>query len=285
MSKKITKSVGKKQANRPNDVKTIQQLLGQHISHGTLALQNVDAPSKRGVLDKRTKRAIDAFQLRMFIRPDGVITPKGATLAALNKSPVLPNFGAVASIAMSGITSGPPSTRGMASIPSNLWTFALQKLLSQMNNSLIAKPEIVTLVDFRLAKTKRRMWVVDLGTRTILFNSVVSHGKGSGSGLIPTSFGNLKGSNKSSIGCYAALYTRLAKAGSKGKNKTRIALVIEGLEKSNNAARARGIIFHGAHYVSSTRAGNSHGCFATEQAVNDRVIDVIKSGSFVYAHV
>lgn len=39
---KILKSVGKKQNNEKNDVEIIQSLLNTHISHGKLAMQNID---------------------------------------------------------------------------------------------------------------------------------------------------------------------------------------------------------------------------------------------------
>jgi len=273
---KILKSVGKKQNNEKNDVEIIQSLLNTHISHGKLAMQNIDALTEDGRYGNNTNKAINAFQLRIFVRPDGIISPTGPTLVELNKAPTFPDFGAVHAITLLGLHKGPPKTSGMNSIPSDLWSTALTKLASQSNNSLIDKPEIVTLIDFRLPKTKRRLWVVDLKRNVIEFNVVVSHG--SGSRLKKTRrkddprFGNKKGSNKSSLGCYATLYTRKAKAGSKNKSRSRIALVVEGLEETNSAARRRGILFHGAHYVSSTRAGNSQGCFATEQTVNDKLV-------------
>ncbi len=285
---KIFRSVGEKQDNKKNDVEIIQSLLNTHISNGKLAMQNIDLLKEDGSYGKNTKKAINAFQLRMFVRPDGIISPTGPTLVELNKTPSFPDFGAVQAITLLGLHKGPPKTSGMDSIPSDLWNTALTKLTSQSNNSLIDKPEIATLIDFRLPKTKRRMWIVDLKRHVIEFNVVVSHG--SGSRLKKTRrkddprFGNKKGSNKSSLGCYATFYTRNAKAGSKNKSKSRIALVVEGLEETNKAARRRGILFHGAHYVSATRAGNSQGCFATEQSVNDKLVPFIKAGSFVYAY-
>jgi len=61
-------------------------------------------------------------------------------------------------------------------------------------------------------------------------------------------------------------------------------LRIEGLSRTNNAARRRGIVFHGATYISRGRVGRSHGCFATDPAVNAKIIRKIKNGTFVYAY-
>ena len=65
--------------------------------------------------------------------------------------------------------------------------------------------------------------------------------------------------------------------------------MIEGLDPTNDNARRRKIIFHGAWYISKSRirkgkVGRSHGCFATEQSVNDTLIPTISDGTFVYAY-
>ena len=63
--------------------------------------------------------------------------------------------------------------------------------------------DIVTIIDFSMSSTKKRLWVIDLSTNTILFNSLVSHGMKSG-GEFATSFSNSQNSNKSSLGFYVS---------------------------------------------------------------------------------
>jgi len=40
----------------------------------------------------------------------------------------------------------------------------------------IVEKDILTVIDFSMSSTKKRLWVIDLASNTILFNTVVSHG-------------------------------------------------------------------------------------------------------------
>ncbi|MFW5822897.1 MAG: murein L,D-transpeptidase catalytic domain-containing protein, partial [Tangfeifania sp.] len=42
------------------------------------------------------------------------------------------------------------------------------------------KKDILTVVDFSLPSTEKRLWVIDLSTNKVLFNDWVAHGKNSG---------------------------------------------------------------------------------------------------------
>jgi len=286
MVMEISKSVGKGKSNKNSDVLIIQELLNEHIASGILTFQNIPLLDPEGSFGNKTRSAIKEFQMRLFMRPDGVVSPSGRTLKELNKAPVLPDIDAVSKVVADGIENGPPSDSNMNPISVDMWNSAMETLSFLRNNSLLAKPEILTLIDFRKSRKERRMWVVNMADNSIRFNTLVSHGEGSGKTDIPKSFSNNRGSHESSLGGYATLFIRQSKAGSKGKTKSRPALVVEGLEESiNDAARERAILFHGAHYVTDERAGSSFGCFATEQDINDELIEFIKSGSFVYAHV
>jgi hypothetical protein len=61
-------------------------------------------------------------------------------------------------------------------------------------------------------------------------------------------------------------------------------MVLDGLDSSNDNARARGIRMHGAHYVTDTSAGRSHGCICCKQDVHEALIKIIHGGSFIYAY-
>jgi hypothetical protein len=178
---------------------------------------------------------------------------------------------------------------------SDLWVAALRSLLSHWDNALLKTRTIITLVDFRLPATDKRLWVFQLHPDlSRLVEARVSHGRGSdrdNDGRVEKkSMGNEVGSEKSSIGAFVTLDVYQSKAGklgtkADGTKKAGIALRIEGLEAGvNDNVKARAVVFHGATYVTSSKAGRSEGCFATEPAVNKQIIDLIKGGTFVYAY-
>lgn len=139
-----------------------------------------------------------------------------------------------------------------------------------LNNS----KSIVTIVDFTKASTEKRMWIVDLKNKTLLLNTYVAHGQGSGANLA-TSFSNVAESHQSSLGFFIASETYFGKHG--------LSLKLDGQDKGiNDLARARAIVIHGAKYVSENfikstgRLGRSFGCPAVSEELNEKVIGLIK---------
>ena len=119
------------------------------------------------------------------------------------------------------------------------------------------------LVDFQKFSGEERLYEVDLiGGRVTAFRTC--HGRGSDpqhSGYA-RQFSNTPDSHMSSIGAYAT-----AGAGwgaQQGPN-----VLLDGLEYSNNLARDRAIIIHGADYADPEflaregKLGRSYGCFST----------------------
>lgn len=146
------------------------------------------------------------------------------------------------------------------------------------------KKDILTIIDFSKPSTEERMYVIDMKNKALLHVTHVSHGKNSG-GNYATSFSNVKGSNKSSLGFFLTENTYQGRNG--------YSLVLNGLEKGiNDKAKERAIVIHGAAYsnpafiASVGRLGRSQGCPALPQAINKEVINVIKDGSvlFIYAN-
>lgn len=142
--------------------------------------------------------------------------------------------------------------------------------------------QVLTIVDYTLPSTERRLWVIDMKNLKVLFNTWVAHGTNSGAAK-PTSFSNKPSSLKSSLGVFItdAPYT-----GGKGYS-----LRIKGLEHNfNDNAYNRTIVFHGAWYVSSSFAkargmmGRSWGCFAVDNKVIKSLINTIKEKSLVVAY-
>jgi hypothetical protein len=145
---------------------------------------------------------------------------------------------------------------------------------------------ILTLIDYSLPSSERRLWVLEPESKRIVFREFVAHGRGSADPERPeraVRFGNAVGSLRSSLG---AFLTGEPYAGSHGYS-----LRLEGLERGlNDRAEERRIVIHPADYVSRAfrlesggRLGRSFGCPALDPVVAPRVIERIRSGSLLYA--
>jgi hypothetical protein len=118
--------------------------------------------------------------------------------------------------------------------------------------------------------------------RRLLFHELVAHGKGTGDNLA-RSFSNRDGSNASSLGTFLTGPTYLGKHG--------LSLRLRGLEAGfNDRAEQRGIVVHGATYVSEAvaralgRLGRSQGCPAVPDAVSADIIRTIKDGTLLFSY-
>ena len=178
-------------------------------------------------------------------------------------------------------------------IPPDLFKLAHNSLDLHLKNgeSRLTRANIITYVDYRRPSSQKRLWTVDHDSQDLLFYEYVAHGKGKGRsgrpGELTPRVSNQIGSNLSSAGGFVTLRTRYSKAGQKkinGRKKPAKALIVDGLnQETNGNAKNRKILFHGAYYVSPERVGRSSGCFATVQSVNDKLVEAIKEGTFVFA--
>jgi hypothetical protein len=141
---------------------------------------------------------------------------------------------------------------------------------------------VLTVIDYTLPSTARRLWVLDLAAGRVLFHELVAHGERSGE-TFATAFSNRPGSRQSSLGLFR---TEDVYHGRHGES-----LRLTGLEPGvNDRAMDRAIVMHGAVYVSRGaiaargRLGRSWGCPALEHGVHRRVIDRIKGGTAVFAY-
>lgn len=147
----------------------------------------------------------------------------------------------------------------------------------------IKTSKILTIVDYSMPSTERRLWVIDLKNNKILFNTHVAHGKNSGA-LNATSFSNQFKSLKSSFGVF--ITTNETYQGHNG-----ISLRMQGLEHGvNDNVYQRKVIFHGATYVSEKYAkargmmGRSWGCMAVSHDTIKPLINTIKDKGLVFAY-
>ncbi len=163
----------------------------------------------------------------------------------------------------------------------NTFTHAMSGFYELKESGLIQK-NILTLVDFSLSSNSKRLWVIDLDTNTVLYNSLVAHGRNSGDEFA-NSFSNSGDSFKSSLGFYATGEIYFGKHGN--------SLRLDGLEKGlNDKARSRGVVMHGADYVAENfiknnqRLGRSLGCPALPIELTDEIINLIKNKSCLYIY-
>ncbi|WP_395075610.1 murein L,D-transpeptidase catalytic domain family protein [Flavobacterium sp.] len=163
----------------------------------------------------------------------------------------------------------------------NCFKKAMDGFFNLKEKGLISK-DILTVIDFSLSSTKKRLWVIDLSTNTILYNTLVSHGMKSGLEYAD-SFSNSQSSNKSSLGFYATGETYNGKHG--------LSLKLDGLEKGiNSNARSRAVVMHGAGYAnpsiikSQGYLGRSQGCPAIPEALKAEIIKVIKNKSCLFIY-
>ncbi len=146
----------------------------------------------------------------------------------------------------------------------------------------VKAPATLTVIDYSKASVEPRLWVLDLRSRALLYEELVSHGQGSGANMA-TRFSNTPESHQTSIGLFVTDQPYVGRNG--------YSLRLDGLDEGfNDRARERAIVMHGASYVNAAitkslgRLGRSHGCPAVRDAVAPELIDRVKGGSLVFAY-
>lgn len=141
---------------------------------------------------------------------------------------------------------------------------------------------ILSIVDFSLSSTQKRLFVIDMENYKLLYNTYVAHGRNSGKEYA-TQFSNNPESFKSSLGFYI---TKGTYSGAHG-----FSLQLEGEEKGiNDNALRRAIVMHSADYVNKSLIktqgyiGRSLGCPALPKAMYKPIIETIKNGSCLFMY-
>jgi hypothetical protein len=170
-----------------------------------------------------------------------------------------------------------------AGLNATVFNSAIEGLQKLDAKGVIKKDDIITIVDFSQPSTQKRLYVLDLNNKRVLFNTLVAHGRNSG-GLWAKSFSNSASSLKSSPGFYVTQDTYIGDNG--------YSLRLDGLEKNiNDNAHNRAIVMHGAPYVDQSAIktlgflGRSWGCPAVPEAQHKAIINTIKDGTclFIYS--
>ncbi len=166
----------------------------------------------------------------------------------------------------------------------NAFNYAVKGFSYLKSKGKIINDNILTIVDFSLSSTKKRLFIIDLEKQEILFNTYVAHGQKTGEEFAKN-FSNKPESYQSSPGFYITSDTY------NGKNGYSMHLL--GQESGfNDKANERAIVMHGAPYVSEgfikSRGflGRSWGCPAVPENLNKPIIEKIKNGSclFIYTN-
>lgn len=170
----------------------------------------------------------------------------------------------------------------LGDIDPGVFSTALETAQAAVERGKATDPATLTIIDYTRPSTQRRLWVYDLRSRTLLFDELVSHGRGSGV-TMATAFSNRPDSHMSSLGLFRTAEAYVGKNG--------YSLRLDGLDPGvNDRARERAIVIHGAPYVNAAMArangylGRSYGCPAVRPEIAHALIDAVKGGSLLFAY-
>ncbi|MDD2281207.1 MAG: murein L,D-transpeptidase catalytic domain family protein [Bacteroidales bacterium] len=165
----------------------------------------------------------------------------------------------------------------------DIFDLAIKGLKKLDSDGKLNNPNIVTIVDYSQSSNKKRLYVIDLKNKKLLFNTFVAHGRNTGEEYAK-SFSNDEGSYKSSLGFYITEHPVIG-------SHTGFSLQIDGVEKGfNDHAVQRAIIIHAAEYVTQNfinkygRLGRSYGCPSLPPEMNKPIIDAIKGGTCLFLY-
>jgi hypothetical protein len=168
---------------------------------------------------------------------------------------------------------------------------ALQRAFESYYAFKAQHPEAVTkpylyFVDYGQPSTAKRGYLFDMAALTIVDGPfTVAHGRGSSVSKygIPTRFSNASGSAATSLGLFLAQETYGFSGHAGGALYHSIGLRLKGLSGNwNDNARARGVVAHGAPYVTASASGRSEGCPAMEQSRAKRLLPKLANGGLVF---
>src|SRR5580658_9431656 len=146
----------------------------------------------------------------------------------------------------------------------------------------IRKKSILSIADFSQSSSEKRMYVIDIRHRRLLYRTYVAHGLNSGAEYAED-FSNEPESFKSSLGFYVTKTTYIGKNG--------LSLRLDGVDNgSNDQAMKRNIVLHGCTYVGEEYLENfgatrtSLGCPALPVAISAQIIHTVKGGSCLFIY-
>lgn len=170
-----------------------------------------------------------------------------------------------------------------AGLSKEVFELAIKGLKKLDSEGKLKNPTIVTIADYSQSSKKKRLYVIDLKNKKLLFNTYVAHGRNTGDEFAK-SFSNKEGSYKSSLGFYVTQHSIIG-------SHTGFSLQIDGVEKGfNDHAVQRAIIIHAAEYATENfikkygRLGRSYGCPSIPPEMNKPIIETIKEGTCLFIY-
>lgn len=165
----------------------------------------------------------------------------------------------------------------------DVFNLAIKGMKKLDTNGRLQNPNIITIADYSQSSNKKRLYVIDLKNKKLLFNTFVAHGRNTGDEYAK-SFSNKEGSLKSSLGFYITEHPIIG-------SHTGFSLLLDGVEKGfNDNALRRAIIMHAADYATENfikrfgRLGRSLGCPALPPNLNKLIIETIKGGTCLFVY-
>jgi hypothetical protein len=151
-----------------------------------------------------------------------------------------------------------------------------------LKKGVIRKRAVLSICDFSQSSRSKRMYVIDVQHRRLLYRTYVAHGQNSGDEFA-NDFSNETDSYKSSLGFYVTRNTYIGRNG--------LSLRLNGVDPGyNDKAMKRQIVLHGSSYVGEKymqdygNLGTSLGCPALPTEVSGRIIRAVKDGSCLFIY-
>jgi len=93
-----------------------------------------------------------------------------------------------------------------------VFNYAIEGYLQLLQSGKLKNPDALSIIDFSMPSTAKRLFIVDVANGKLLFNTYVAHGRNSGL-QTANSFSNVAESFKSSLGFYTTATTYKGKHG------------------------------------------------------------------------
>jgi hypothetical protein len=163
------------------------------------------------------------------------------------------------------------------------YQFAVKGFNKLKEQGQLLNSSILTIIDFSQSSNNKRLYVIDLYKKALLFNTYCAHGKNTGNEYAEK-FSNIPGTYQSSLGFYITENMAIG-------SKVGLSLILKGIEKGfNDKAREREIIIHGADYATEDfikkngRLGRSFGCPSLPPDLIKPVAESIKDGTCLFIY-
>lgn len=242
-----------------------------------LALAFAPTAQAKSVAGRAPTPVLDSEGQPFVFNPESVgLGDEAAFRADFISKPKSPDETPPAEVDPNASVKGIPAYRSSWGISRQLYQKAVTYL--QKHQSTFPNNRFVVMVDMRGTAAEKRFVLFDRQTSSVELHNT-AHGTGSDPGNSGKAkyFSNKSDSRMTSLGVYKTGATFLWRNHPEGPT-----LRLQGLENTNSAAMARGILVHPANYVrDGGRSGRSWGCLALDPKIEKSVVAKIKGGAML----